>query len=144
MTSLCARLPSSTAGAYERDCPHGPSRPLRPDDTPMLFLAVIATLARLPDPSTSPLQRYHLVRQMLKQSHAATRSLDILDALTDELLALSQQFPTFDALLLAYDTAVTTATYIAVGLEMAVRGEEAGTPLFAPRAPAGDARPITG
>ncbi len=108
-------------------------RALRPDDTPMLFLAVIATLARLPDPSTSPLQRYDRVWQMLTRSHLATCSSDILDALTDELLALSQQFPTFDALLLAYDTAVTHATAIAVGLEMAVRGEEAGTPPFAPR-----------
>jgi len=117
--------------------------PLRPDDTPMLLLAVLATLARLPHPSASPLRRYHLVRQMLTQSHAATRSSDILDALTDELLALSEQFPTFDTLLSAYDTAVTIATYIAVGLEMAVRGGEASVPLFAPGADPGNARQIT-
>ncbi len=102
--------------------------PLRIHDTTVLLLAVLARLAQLPD--SSPLRRHDLVWQMLKRGETATLPSDARDVLTDELLQVSAQFPTFDALLATYDTAIAEVTDIVAGLDLALAGRVAGTPLF--------------
>jgi len=118
--------------------------PLRTDDTPVLLLSALAALTRLPPHATAPLRRYDLVRQLLKQGEVAPLSPEIVDALTDELLQLSKEFPTFDALLLAYDTAVTAVTHMAAGLAIAIAAGSTGVPLFPSQTDAGDQRQMAG
>lgn len=118
--------------------------PLRTDDTPVLLLAALAALTRLPPHATASLRRDNLVQQLLKRGEVAPLSPAIVDALTDELLQLSKQFPTFDALLLAYDTAVTAVTHMAAGLAIAIAAGSTGVPLFIPQTDAGGQRQIAG
>lgn len=66
-------------------------------DNPAVFLfAVHAALARAPQRDTSPQRCDDLVSQMRKRGNTASLLSDILNALTDESLLLSERLPTFD------------------------------------------------
>jgi len=112
------------------------SLPLSPrtHHTMIRFLAIFAKLSQLPPATTSPLKRHDLVRQMLTHGDLPPLSADLLHALTDELLLLSVQFPSFDTLLCTYDVAIVHAEHLARGLEWALAGQVPCLALFPQRA----------